>query len=140
VVRRKLFANPLEKTFDGNVIIATPQDPTRTYDDPVLTDSNLYLYRVFRRALLESIGFYHVDHLNTPIAMTGSGAAFVWRAELLPFGGVQSLSVTNTSNNLRFPSQYHDDETGNEQNWFRSYSPRTGRYTQPDPLPLDFDS
>ena len=35
--------------------------------------------------------------------------------------------------NLRFPGQYYDAETGQHQNWHRSYDPTSGRYGQPDP-------
>jgi len=60
---------------------------------------------------------------------------FRWRAELRPFGDVQSLSST-IENNLRFPGQYFDSETGLHQNWFRDYAPKTGRYRAADPIGL----
>jgi RHS repeat-associated protein len=37
---------------------------------------------------------------------------------------------------LRFPGQYHDQETGWDYNYFRYYDPETGRYAAPDPLGL----
>jgi RHS repeat-associated protein len=46
---------------------------------------------------------------------------------------VQAMSGTN-SNNLRFPGQYFQIETGFHTNHHRMYDPVTGRYTQPDPL------
>jgi RHS repeat-associated protein len=39
-------------------------------------------------------------------------------------------------NNLRFPGQYFDAETGLHQNYFRDYDPKTGRYIQADPIGL----
>jgi RHS repeat-associated protein len=39
-------------------------------------------------------------------------------------------------NNLRFPGQYYDRETGLNYNYFRYYDPRTGRYTRTDPIGL----
>jgi RHS repeat-associated protein len=133
VVRRKTFNVFSQKTFAGNAILATVQDPVQSLDDPVLSDANNYLYRVFRRGLVESLNFYHADHLNTPIAMTGASATFVRRVELFPFGGVQSQSVSVTQDNLRFPGQYFDTETAFHYNVLRDYLPRPGRYTQPDP-------
>lgn len=38
---------------------------------------------------------------------------------------------------LRFPGQYHDDETDFFENWNRYYEPTTGRYLQPEPLLRD---
>jgi RHS repeat-associated protein len=37
---------------------------------------------------------------------------------------------------LRFPGQYHDQETGLFQNSMREYMSGQGRYTQPDPTGL----
>jgi RHS repeat-associated protein len=38
--------------------------------------------------------------------------------------------------NLRFPGQWFQAETGLHQNWMRDYDPTTGRYLQADPLGL----
>jgi RHS repeat-associated protein len=49
------------------------------------------------------------------------------------FGKAQIL-VETVTNNLRFPGQYFDAETGLHDNWFRDYDPQTGRYVQTDPI------
>jgi RHS repeat-associated protein len=42
----------------------------------------------------------------------------------------------NFAFNLRFPGQYFDKETNLHYNYFRDYSPDTGRYIQSDPIGL----
>jgi RHS repeat-associated protein len=77
--------------------------------------------------------YVHADHLGRPIRMTSPTKTTVWQATWKPWGEVQTLSGTN-SNNLRFPGQYFQIETGLHYNHHRMYDPVTGRYTQPDPL------
>jgi len=42
----------------------------------------------------------------------------------------------SVSNNFRFTGQYFDVETGLNYNYFRTYDPQLGRYTQADPIGL----
>jgi RHS repeat-associated protein len=75
----------------------------------------------------------HADHLGRPIRMTDAAKATVWQATWKPWGEIHQLSGTLTQN-LRFPGQYFQIETGLHYNHHRHYDPITGRYTQPDPL------
>ena len=136
VVRRKQVVDPGDKTFDGSAVITSVSDPTQTYDDPVLNDGNDYNYRVYQLSVQDVLYFYHADHLGTPIAMTDGAASLVWRVESFSFGGAYGLPVEDVENNLRFPGQYYDAETGLAYNLFRDYSERTGRYREPDPVGL----
>jgi RHS repeat-associated protein len=81
------------------------------------------------------ITYYHNDHLGTPMFLTDETGAIVWRREQEPFGGTSYLRGGVTEN-LRFPGQYYDAETGLAQNRHRDYSSRLGRYTEADPIGL----
>lgn len=48
-----------------------------------------------------------------------------------------STTATPTTFNLRYPGMYYDSESGLSYNYFRSYNPTTGRYSQPDPIGLE---
>ena len=85
------------------------------------------------------IDLYYVwaDHLDTPRAVTASTPAntLVWKWSSDPFG-TTAAQETGLAYNLRFPGQYFDAETQTHYNYFRDYSPATGRYQQSDPIGL----
>jgi RHS repeat-associated protein len=122
----------LSFTFSNPAYLG-PGQTTKTFDDAVLNNATAYAYEAFERTLTDTLYFYHADHLGTPIAMTNGAGALVWRAEHTPFGGIYALTVGTTANNLRFPGQYYDSETGLAQNWNRDYSARVGRFYENDP-------
>jgi len=78
--------------------------------------------------------FYHNDHLGTPQTMTDLSGDTVWKAKYEAFGEADIDPDSTITNNLRFPGQYFDEETGNHYNWNRYYDPGTGRYVEKDPL------
>jgi RHS repeat-associated protein len=47
-----------------------------------------------------------------------------------------SVDTGALSQNIRFPGQWFQAETGLYQNWMRDYDPTTGRYLEADPLGL----
>ncbi|MCP3891718.1 MAG: hypothetical protein GY702_23035 [Desulfobulbaceae bacterium] len=77
--------------------------------------------------------FYHNDHLGTPQKMTSVSGAVVWSAKYKSFGRA-AIEVETAINNLRFPGQYFDSETGLYFNWHRNYDPIISRYIRPDPI------
>ncbi|MCG8636066.1 MAG: DUF6531 domain-containing protein [Desulfobacterales bacterium] len=83
----------------------------------------------------DQLYFYHNDHLGTPKALTDMTGTVVWQASHAPFGKAV-VTVNTVENNLRFPGQYFDGETGLHYNWHRYYDPMTGRYLTPDPIGL----
>ncbi|MCH9671030.1 MAG: RHS domain-containing protein, partial [Gammaproteobacteria bacterium] len=82
-----------------------------------------------------AIYHFHNDHLGTPKVLTDEAQTIVWEAYHSPFGTAE-ITIENVTNNLRFPGQYFDAETGNHYNYFRDYDPMVGRYTQSDPIGL----
>jgi RHS repeat-associated protein len=88
------------------------------------------------------------DHLNTPRSLTEWHGALAWQWTYSAFGDAQpTVAGRRFANvapapgdfefNLRYPGQTADKESGLFYNYFRSYSPTTGRYSQPDPIGLD---
>ena len=77
--------------------------------------------------------YLHDDRLGTPQVATDSSQNTQWQTSYEPFGQTTSVSGTITQN-LRFPGQYFDVETGWNHNGFRDYAPQLGRYLEPDPL------
>lgn len=79
--------------------------------------------------------YYVTDHLGTPAKVVDSNNAVVWEAEYLPFGKAE-IAQEALENNIRFPGQYYDSESGFHYNWYRYYDPSLGRYVQSDPIGL----
>ena len=99
----------------------------------------------------------HSDHLGTPRLITDDTSKPVWQWPYSAFGDNKptgilkatpnpKAAITNvpqllkatapTEINLRFPGQFFDEESNLHYNYFRSYQPTQGRYTQPDPIGL----
>ncbi|MFA5073202.1 MAG: RHS repeat-associated core domain-containing protein [Nitrospirota bacterium] len=79
--------------------------------------------------------YYHNDHLDTPQKMTNSAKTVVWAGDYKPFGET-TITLSTITNNLRFPGQYFDAETGLNYNYYRDYNPVIGRYMEADPIGL----
>ena len=79
--------------------------------------------------------YYHNDHLGTPQKLTDGAGQVVWSASYRPFGEA-SIRAGYVTQNLRFPGQYYDEESGLHYNYQRYYDPGTGRYLTSDPIGL----
>jgi len=79
--------------------------------------------------------YYTIDHLGSPQLVTDTAGVVVWQGEYQPFGGID-LTVGDVANNIRFPGQYFDGESGLHYNWNRFYDPASGRYISADPIGL----
>lgn len=83
----------------------------------------------------EGIQYVINDHLGAPMALVDSAKTIRWRAKWYPFGEIYDEFVSVT-NDVRFPGQLRDEESGLYYNWHRYYSPELGRYYQADPMGL----
>jgi len=84
--------------------------------------------------------FIHADHIDTPRVVVDKNNNVRWRWVVEPFGTTapeaDPSSMGVFTQNLRFPGQYFDQESGLHYNYFRSYDSSVGRYTQSDPIGL----
>ena len=79
--------------------------------------------------------YYHNDHLGTPQRLSDESGNIAWSAGYTAFGNATVDPILSSiDNNLRFPGQYFDQETGLHYNYQRFYDPTSGRYTQVDPI------
>jgi len=83
---------------------------------------------------VNNVVIYTNDHLGTPQKLTAVNGAVVWGAKYASFGAADVDIPSAITNNLRFPGQYYDQETGLHYNWHRYYDPKTGRYLIADPI------
>jgi RHS repeat-associated protein len=84
--------------------------------------------------LVEPRGDIHVDHLETPRAVSDGSATETWRTQYEAFGEAQVDPASTVELNLRFPGQYFDSETSLDYNRYRILARSTGAYLSPDPV------
>jgi RHS repeat-associated protein len=86
--------------------------------------------------------YVHVDHLGTSQRLTNAQGETTWRMVSEAFGktfvdtALAPATTGSTTNNLRFPGQYEDQETATHYNYMRTYLPMVGRYGETDPIGL----
>lgn len=112
-----------EYDASGNEIKTYGYKPNSTWStDPVFMQQGSSYY------------FYHNDHLGTPKMLTDISGAVVWSATYDAFGKATVDAASTVVNNMRFPGQYFDAETGLHYNGNRYYDASTGRYVTKDPI------
>jgi type VI secretion system secreted protein VgrG len=79
---------------------------------------------------------YVTDHLGTPQEMYDQDGEIVWAADFSAYGLTARSLAQEVDNPIRFPGQYHDQESGLHYNRFRYYDPQVGRYINQDPIGL----
>lgn len=81
--------------------------------------------------------FYGIvsDALGTPTELVSPDGRLAWQAQATLWGRTSTRS-SGVDCPLRFPGQYHDEETGLHYNYARYYDPAVGRYCSSDPAGL----
>lgn len=103
----------------------------------VVLKEYIYLnHQPYAQVVGNDVYYYHNSHLGTPEMMTDENQNIVWQASYTPFGK-STVDVETIENNIRFPGQYYDEESGLHYNYFRDYDPETGRYIESDPIGLN---
>jgi RHS repeat-associated protein len=75
---------------------------------------------------------YCNDLIGTPELCTDSSGQIVWQRTTTAFGG--GFDPGSIEQNIGFPGQYFDAESGLFYNRYRYYDPSVARYIQPDPI------
>ena len=82
-----------------------------------------------------SLSYLANSHLGTPEMAFEKSGEVIWQAGAQAFGRTE-IEVSKIVNNLRFPGQYFDAETGLQDNYFRVYDSQVGRYVESDTIGL----
>lgn len=80
--------------------------------------------------------YYQVDHLGAPQKLVSKTGEVVWSMKTQSFGETM-IGINIFKNNIRFPGQYYDVETGLNYNFYRYYDSEVGRYITNDPIDID---
>ena len=76
------------------------------------------------------------DLVGTPTELVTPEGEMAWYTTASVWGRTIPAPGSTTDCPLRFPGQYHDEETGLDYNLYRYYDPDLGTYLSPDPLGL----
>ena len=77
--------------------------------------------------------YYLNDHLGAPQKLMAKNGEIVWSGVSESFGQI-TVTIETIKNNLRFSSQYYDEESGLHYNTFRYYDTQIGWYLSRDLL------
>ncbi|MFA5021360.1 MAG: RHS repeat-associated core domain-containing protein, partial [Patescibacteria group bacterium] len=91
---------------------------------------------VFMRTHGQTTNYYYAinDHLGAVQKLVANNGSVVWSMAQDAFGRAVVSSNSSIICNLRFSSQYYDEESGLHQNTMRYYDPVSGRYISRDLL------
>ena len=88
----------------------------------------------------EEIRYFHHNLAGLPELLTDEQGMTLWHSDYCGWGKSREEwqdQSQKDEQNLRYPGQYHDRETGFHYNIFRFYDPDIGRFAQLDPIGLN---
>jgi RHS repeat-associated protein len=128
---------------ESQVLSSSPTLEVTTWDyepgswRPITQDRRTYYAAAAQEVIDRQFHAIVTDVTGTPTELVDPGGAVAWRRRAGLWGeSIGDSAEEATRCPLRFPGQYHDQETGLAYNFTRYYDPDTGRYTTPDRLGL----
>lgn len=120
-------------------VIATTWDYEFESWTPIAQDRRSYLADAPQEVIDRQFHGIVTDLIGAPAELVTFDGAVAWRrlADLWGTSRPTSTEPGGPACPLRFPGQYHDDETGLDYNVQRYYDAQTARYSTADPLGLD---
>ncbi len=83
-------------------------------------------------ASAETITYYHLDALGSPVAASDESGNILWREEYAPYG--DRIRVEDPNNTHGFTGKFHEEDLGLTYFGARWYDPVAGRFMGIDPV------
>ncbi len=80
----------------------------------------------------ETITYYHLDALDSPVAASDESGNILWREEYAPYG--DRIRVENPTNTHGFTGKFHEEDLGLTYFGAHCYDPVAGRFMGIDPV------
>jgi RHS repeat-associated protein len=84
----------------------------------------------------ETVTYYHLDALGSPVAATDEQGNLKWREKYRPYGSRIKKQTEADSNSRWYTGHSHDEEFGLTYAGARYYDPVVGRFMGVDPVPF----
>jgi RHS repeat-associated protein len=129
-------AGPILYSYaNGGTLIAENDNGTLT--DYIYADGRpIAVLHPGASPIANQVNYIVADRVGTPQLAGNSNGTTVWSTAYQAFGTTGNVSAAITQN-LRFPGQFSDVETGFNYNLNRDYMPNVGRYLQADPIGMN---